>query len=230
MRPPVHARAASALDTVGSTSAVETRLVDLGFPCHLVCRGCDRVPERARAFHQARRGILASLRTRRPAVLRLAFFGGDPFALPQSFTELLGEATEEADAQGITLESVAMSDGTSWSLDLVRRFASLGLATYHVGVDGPRALHDRERPSRTGGSFDRILNSLRWHRDAARVAVRVDAARAPTELDELRSTFEAEGLLTGPNPITLTFGPRRTCRRHAAELFAGSRPDAGVPR
>lgn len=210
------------LDAAGPRSVVESRLVDLGFPCHLACSGCDRAPERTRAYHHARRAILASLRARRADVLRLVFFGGDPFALPQSFTELLGEAGEEAEAQGIALGSAALSDGTSWALDLVRRFASLGVAEFHVALDGPRSVHDRGRPSRTAGSFDRILSSLRWHRDGAHVEVRVDAALPGAAARELWTTLEREGLLSGPNPVTLTFGPRRTCRQRAAELVAGS--------
>lgn len=221
MTPQVRVRGTPALDATDPRAAVESRLVDLGFPCHLVCRGCDRTPERTLAYHHARRTILASLRARRADALRLVFFGGDAFALPQSFTELLGEVAEEAKAQGMALEGVALSDGTSWTLDLVRRFASLRVAKYHVALDGPRAVHDRERPSRTGGSFDRILNSLRRHRDGAHVEVRVDAALPKTDAEALWSTFEREGLLSGSNPVTLTSGPRRTCRQHAAELVAG---------
>ncbi len=157
-------------------------------------------------------------------MLRLVFFGGDVFALPRSFEDLLSEAAEEARAQGVTLICDALSDGTSWTLDQVRRLAALGLSDYHVALDGPRPVQDAARPARKGGSFDRILNSLRWHRDGARVEIRVDAALPDAATDELWTALERDGLLEGPNPVTLTFGPRRTCRQHAARLAAVKPP------
>lgn len=198
----------------------DTRLVDLGFPCHLACQGCDRTPERPGAYHEGRRRGLAALHTHRADTLRLVFFGGDLFALPASFEDLLEELAEEARAQGIVLEGVAVSDGTSWTLDRVRRFAGWGLATYHVPLDGPAAFQNRARPARTGGSYERILNSLLWHRGGIRVVLHADGTLPGSALDELRSALEREGLLRGSDAVELRLGARRSCRQLAAALAA----------
>jgi len=214
-----------------TSGAVQTCLIDLGFPCHLACCGCDRTPEESAGYSRARRKMRAAFRARRADVLRLVFFGGDPFALPVSFEDLLGEAAAESQARGIVLEGIALSNGTNWRLDQVHRFASLGVRDYHVALDGPASAHNRSRPAKHGSSFERILNSLRWHRDAAHVELRIDATLSKADRTELLTLLQQEELCRGRNPVTLTFGPRRSCRQYAAWLAtaAGPRPRPAPP-
>ena len=198
---------------------VATYVVDLGFPCCLACTVCERQPVSPHAYHLARRQLLVAAAAPSVHTLRVAFFGGDPFALPRSFGALIEEVRDACTKRGTVLDLVAISDGMSWSTDVVRRFCALGVRAMQVTLDGPPSIHDRIRPSRHGPSFRRIVSSLKFHRADASVVVRTDAAVGVEAVEELADILEAEGLFAAPTPVSLYVAAQAPYPEQARQLL-----------
>jgi hypothetical protein len=182
------------------------RLVDLGFPCALACLRCDHAPF-APSYHRARRRLLEAAASPEVRELRAGFYGGDPFALPRSFEALLEEVHDECTRRGRTLQAVALSTGMQWSAERLRRAGALGVGAVQVVLDGPPELHDPRHPWREhgagGGSFARIVETLKYERGDAAVVIRTDASLGAEALEDLANRLDDEGLFAQPNPVTL---------------------------
>lgn len=195
-------------------------VTDLGFPCHLACAACPRPAASARAYHQARRQLLAAAAAPGLEILRVGFFGGDPFALPRSFEALLVEVRAACERRHAELEGAVLSDGVAWRRDLVERFSDLGITRYQVSLDGPPAVHDARRPTlERRPSFDRIIRSLKYHRGDADVVVRVDSEVGEDAVAELAALLDQEGLLAGPHPVALLVASRAPYADQARDLL-----------
>lgn len=182
-----------------------TRLVDLGFPCALACPRCEHAPF-AQSYHRARRRLLEAAGSPEVRELRAGFYGGDPLALPRSFEALLEEVHYECTRRGRSFQAVALSTGMRWSADALRRACGLGVGAVQVVLDGPPELHDARHPSRehgAGGSFARIVETLKYDRGDAAVVVRTDASLGPEAVEDLANRLDDEGLFAEPNPVTL---------------------------
>lgn len=183
-----------------------TRLVDLGFPCALACPRCEHAPF-ARSYHRARRRLLEAAGTPEVRELRAGFYGGDPFALPRSFEALLEEVHDECTRRGKSFHAVALSTGMRWSAAALRRASALGVGAVQVVLDGLPELHDPRHPSRAdggaGGSFARIVETLKYERGEAAVVVRTDASLGAEAVEDLANRLDDEGLFAEPHPVTL---------------------------
>ena len=204
-----------------------TRLVDLGFPCALACPRCEHAPF-APSYHRARRRLLEAAGSPDVRELRAGFYGGDPFALPRSFEALLAEVHGECTRRGKSFQAVALSTGMRWSADALRRACGLGVGAVQVVLDGPPELHDPRHPSRegggAGGSFARIVETLKYDRGEAAVVVRIDAALGAEAVEDLANRLDDEGLFAEPNPVTLLVAdhaPHPVQARDLLELAIG---------
>lgn len=195
-------------------------LLDLGFPCHLKCPACPRGAPTPRLYHEARRRLLAEAASPRARRVRAVFFGGDVFALPRSFGALLLETAAACARQGLRFEGLVLSDGACWSSAHRRWFAAFGVRQYQVVLDGPPEIHDRLHPTFKGNpSFERIVHSLKYHREDADVVVRTDAALGVRATERLADILDDEGLFAQPHPITLFAAPRAPYREQARDLL-----------
>lgn len=210
-----------------------TRLVDLGFPCALACPRCDHTPS-APSYHRARRRLLEAAGSPEVRELRAGFYGGDPFALPRSFEALLEEVHDECARRGKSFRAVALSTGMQWSAERLRRACALGVGAVQVVLDGPPELHDPRHPSgehgAAGGSFSRIVETLKYERGGAPVVVRTDATLGAEALEDLANRLDDEGLFAQPNPVTLLvaeLAPYPVQARDLLELAIDGSPGDG---
>jgi uncharacterized protein len=98
--------------------------------------------------------------------LEISFYGGEPLmALPRlrQIARSLGEAARE---HGRAFSFSLVTNGTLLTRPLVESLLPLGLRSVQVTLDGPRELHDQQRPFVGGsGSFDAIVANVKSVRD-----------------------------------------------------------------
>jgi hypothetical protein len=230
---PVNVVFRAELDRGPARPAPETAtcLVDLGLPCHLACLDCCREPA---AMGSARRRLLGAALAASPRRLRAVFYGGDVFTMPHAFAALLADLGAACGVHGRELQALVLSDGVGWDRHLCQELARRGVACMQVTLDGPAELHDRLRPLATGGgSFKRILDSLRYQRDAMPLVVRMNALPGDPAVEALAEVLEGAGLFAEPNPIVLYVAPPAPYRDQVLDLLQlvdsrGPRPDCGA--
>jgi uncharacterized protein len=124
------------------------------------------------------------------ARLNLAFLGGEPLVNRPVLQAATRRASARAAARGVTMSFSITTNGTLLTEEDAAFFEEHGFAVT-VSLDGPREIHDAQRPYRSGkGSFDRIIENLaplfarqRQMQVSARVTV------TPSNLD-LRTTLD----------------------------------------
>ena len=91
----------------------------------------------------------------------LAFLGGEPLVNRPVLQVVTQRAAELAARRGIALSFSITTNGTLLTQSDAEFFEQHGFAVT-VSLDGPREIHDRTRPYKSGaGSFDRIMRNLR---------------------------------------------------------------------
>lgn len=88
------------------------------------------------------------------------FFGGEPLMNLPLLKEVVAKAREKASRQGFEIDFNLTTNGTLWS-DKIRDFLRDDINNITVSLDGPKAVHDTQRPAR--GSFsphDRTVETL----------------------------------------------------------------------
>ena len=91
----------------------------------------------------------------------LAFLGGEPLVNRPVVGAVTQRAAELARHRGIALSFSITTNGTLINAGDAEFFETYGFAVT-ISLDGPREVHDRLRPYKSGaGSFDRIMRNLR---------------------------------------------------------------------
>lgn len=92
--------------------------------------------------------------------LNLAFLGGEPLVNRSVLQSVTRRAAERAARRGVTLSFSITTNGTLLTEGDADFFEEFGFAVT-VSLDGPREVHDGQRPFKSGkGSFDRIMENL----------------------------------------------------------------------
>lgn len=95
------------------------------------------------------------------ARLNLAFLGGEPLANRVVLQAATRRAAARARERGVRLTFSITTNGTLLTPADAAFFEEFGFAVT-LSLDGPREIHDRQRPFKDGrGSFDRIMAAVR---------------------------------------------------------------------
>lgn len=185
--------------------------------CNLGCTYCYAQqgdfggPARNMALETALQAADLLIRGASPgARLNLAFLGGEPMANRAVVRETTRHAAALARDCGVTLTFSITTNGTLLVPEDAPFFEEYGFAVT-LSLDGPREVHDRQRPFKDGrGSFDRILSNVRPLLALQRrmqVSARVTVTPGNLDLRTTLDAFVAEGfhsvgfspLLRSPN-------------------------------
>lgn len=144
------------------------------------------------------------------ARVNIAFLGGEPLANRRVLRAATAHAVARAAEAGVSAGFSITTNGTLVTPDDADLFERHGFAVT-ISLDGPRALHDAQRPFRHGGgSFDRIMARIAPLLDrqrAMQVSARVTVTTANMALPETLDQFIAAGfhsvgfapMLSSPN-------------------------------
>lgn len=138
----------------------------LNLDCNLACPYCYEDPFRGKHYlssavaDQAVDFLGAQLRSGRD--LEVDFYGGEPLLSVPRLREIAGRLKSIAAAAGKQFTFFLFTNGTLLTRKLVEELLPLGLRGALLTLDGPKEVHDRQRPFVSGkGSFDLIVANIR---------------------------------------------------------------------
>jgi uncharacterized protein len=172
--------------------------------CNFRCVYCYEHFQYKRMEPRVVAGVRNLLSHRAPSLdsLTISWFGGEPLLARDIMEDVLLHARSLQGANpSLRFRSDVTSNGYFLSRDVFERFRELGIASYQISFDGPKAWHDRKRVLAGGkGTYDRIWQNLTMLREIPgdfHILVRLHADREnahalPTFMDEYEQTFGSD--------------------------------------
>lgn len=153
-------------ETINRKSKTFAVLVTLTLECNLACQYCFEDPFRGRlVMNPATVDLLILRMTERMADgmdVTMDFYGGEALMALPMLKRVAKELGAAARLHGVNYGFTIISNGTLLTRRVVEELLPLGLAAIRITLDGPRDIHDQQRPFVSGkGSFDTILANLR---------------------------------------------------------------------
>lgn len=94
--------------------------------------------------------------------VKLGFYGGEPLLSLPLIKEIALPLRDAAAEKGVKFSFVLTTNGTLLTRSVVEELLSLGLTGAIITLDGPREIHDRQRPFVSGaGSYDIIVANIK---------------------------------------------------------------------
>ncbi len=162
--------------------------------CNLGCKYCYEENKTGRMKSDTIDAIMKRIGERADALNRvdINWYGGEPLLALDIIEELTVKLLDMAKEKNFRYSSSMISNGYLLSKDNVQKLRELKVSILQVTIDGPRRIHDTRRPLKNGnGSFDRILENIKYASDYIGIGVRVNVDRNFSEeiikelLDEL---------------------------------------------
>lgn len=141
-------------------------VVILNLDCNLACTYCYEGTLKGQRYMAAETAdrLVAFLERHhlaRGKDLNVHFHGGEPLLGTKLIESVASRLRSAADALGRRFGFTLITNGTLLTRKTVEVLRPLGLCGAKVTIDGPREVHDRFRPFRSGkGSFDLILDNV----------------------------------------------------------------------
>lgn len=152
-------------DRLNRESRSFSLLVTLTLACNLACPYCYEDPFRGEvvmADGVADR-VLAVCREQIAAGrdLLVDFYGGEALMALPLLRRMAAELHDAAERGGVGCRFSLVTNGTLLTRAVVEELQPLGLTSARITLDGPRDIHDRQRPFISGrGSYERIVTNM----------------------------------------------------------------------
>jgi len=91
----------------------------------------------------------------------VSFYGGEPLLSEDLITLISRPLLQAARRHGVRYDCTLVTNGTLLDREMAKRLLPFGLKMAKFTLDGPREIHDRQRPFASGsGSFDAIVDNI----------------------------------------------------------------------
>jgi len=155
------------LQRVNARGRVFTAIVVLNLDCNLDC--CYCYEEEFRGDHFMTESTAAQLvevlvreHISRGMDVALSFYGGEPLLSREMIVKISEPLLEAARQHGVSYSFNLVTNGTLLNRETAEQLLPLGLKGAKFTLDGPREVHDGQRPYASGaGSFDTIRDNIR---------------------------------------------------------------------
>ena len=154
------------LDRVNEKTRKYRAVVVLNLDCNLDCDYCYEGEFRQQQYMSEETAQLLVQTLVRDQLcagknLTLTFYGGEPMLSEDLIRSISLPLQQAAREHGLTYSFDLVTNGTLLNRDAAQRLIPLGLTGAKFTVDGPREIHDRQRPFASGaGSFDTIVDNI----------------------------------------------------------------------
>lgn len=190
----------SSFDRVNRDSRVFKAIVTLTLDCNLACPYCYEESFRGRyAMSMATADLLVDKLTGRMdagLAVSASFYGGEALMALPVLKHIAGSLVAAARKRGVAFDFNLVTNGTLLNRKVVEELLPLGLTGAKLTIDGPREIHDQQRPFVSGkGSFDLIVANIRETADLLALQVGGNYTRHNyRRFPELLDYFLAEGI------------------------------------
>jgi len=192
----------TSFDRINRDSRRFNAIVTLTLDCNLACPYCYEGSFRGRfAMSIATADLLLKLLTGRMDAglsVSVSFYGGEALMALPLLKYIAAKMAAAAKERGVGFDFNMVTNGTLLTRGTVEELLPLGLKGAKLTIDGPRDIHDRQRPFVSGqGSFDLIVANIKETSDLLALQVggnytRYNYRRFP----ELLDFFLREGVST----------------------------------
>ncbi|WP_136525059.1 geopeptide radical SAM maturase [Geomonas ferrireducens] len=154
------------LDRVNAKSRRFTAMVVLNLDCNLNCGYCYEAEFRdGRYMSDATADLLVEYLLREQITrgfdVELSFYGGEPLMSLDLIRRISLPLKEQAERHGVDYRFSVVTNGTLLNRRCAEELADLGLKGAKFTLDGPKHIHNIERPYASGaGSFDAIVDNI----------------------------------------------------------------------
>lgn len=130
--------------------------------CNFACPYCyeERVKGKMKPEIADATDALVARMARESERFSLGFFGGEPLLAPNLVLRFLKTGYENAPDKK-TFSGSITTNGSLLTQDMIAEFGAHKLLNYQITLDGPRTMHDMQRPTKGGKeTFDKVLQSF----------------------------------------------------------------------
>lgn len=155
------------MDDFNSTVDTLNALLVMSLDCNLGCKYCFEGTRKGKFYLSAETAdefinFIASQDLTGKDKLHTVFYGGEPLLSRDAIISIAKSLRKVADKKKMDFSFSFITNGTLLTPLLVKKLKPLGLKSASVTLDGPKDVHDRFRPFKTGkGSFDVIIRNVR---------------------------------------------------------------------
>ncbi|WP_243375295.1 geopeptide radical SAM maturase [Geotalea sp. SG265] len=141
-------------------------VVVVNLDCNLACPYCYEAPFRGRQYMSAATaGQLIDMLVRdqfsRGRDVQLDFYGGEALLSKSLVAGIAASLSTAAKTHGREFSFGMVTNGTLLTRGVVEELLPFGFTSARVTLDGPKEIHDRQRPFISGkGSFNSIIRNL----------------------------------------------------------------------
>ncbi len=162
--------------------------------CNMACKYCFEDNKRGRMSPEIINATVEFIKRRAPELkaLEISWYGGEPLLALDVIEEMTTRILELAREFKFQFVATMITNGYLLTPPNVDRLVALKVGAAQITVDGPARLHDVKRPLKNGkGSFDQIIENLKYASTKMAIAVRVNVDKSFTAeiigelLDEL---------------------------------------------
>jgi uncharacterized protein len=156
----------SLLERVDAKGRTFTALAVLNLDCNLDCGYCYEGGFRGNHYmsqETAQQLVQTLIRDQISAGMDIAltFYGGEPLLSENLIRDISVPLLDAAKKHKINYRFTLVTNGTLLNREMAQRLIPLGLKGAKFTLDGPREIHDRQRPYASGaGSFDTIVDNI----------------------------------------------------------------------
>lgn len=167
----------------------------LTYDCNFDCVYCfqKKFRNKSRVKDEVVRGFINYIKKNSNGrKLRVTYFGGEPLLELRRIDEISRELKEEVD-----YSFSVVTNGSLLTPYVLDKLLSLGLSHVQITLDGPKEVHDKRRFFVDGrGSFDVILENLKYAQDKTNVVLRINIdINNLDEIEKLLEILREEGII-----------------------------------
>lgn len=209
----------SLLERVNDKSRIFSGTVVLNLDCNLDCGYCYEKLFRGEHYmtEQTAQLLVETLQRDHMSVgrdVRLSFYGGEPLLSVDLIRGISASLQEAAKLHQVKYGFNLVTNGTLLNRQTAEELIPLGLKSAKFTLDGPREIHDRQRPYASGsGSFDTIIDNIAAVWDIVPI--------------NLGGNFREENYREFPRLLDHLIGCGITPEKLAQVLFTPVSPEAG---
>lgn len=140
--------------------------------CNMSCSYCGQEHGSSNASENVndlfRNRVLSAIHAENTKHVHVAWFGGEPMLAYRTILQLARSFVAAARQSGTRYSSKMTTNGALLTHDRMRSLIDEGFVSrFDITVDGPPAVHDKRRSLKAGfGTFDKIVDVLRWYAEA----------------------------------------------------------------
>ncbi len=188
--------------TIRDDNAVLRPTVLTTYACNFRCTYCieqgvkQMAPMSQESASAAAAYIIEQFKRLGSRQIALTFYGGEPLMNIPAIRTVARTLKTFADAEGVPFGFGFSTNGSLLTPAVIEELKPLGMTGAKITLDGPREVHDRNRPFRNGrGSFDLLLDAVRAAVDLTEISIEINFNDENAErVGELLDLLASHGL------------------------------------